>query len=277
MAKLALPVENTLLMPKPNTRILLAEDNPANQMVIKSILEFAQLSVDVVSNGYEAIEAVQQIPYDIVLMDVSMPGMDGMLATQAIRALSTEVANIPIVALTAHSLNGDKERFVAAGMNDYLSKPIDRIATLNCIAFWTKNSPSEKNLSALNSDIKVLSRNFSEYLLVDESVLKQLVIDTSASTVSELISLYIVESKQCLEIIKKSLDEQDMASLAFEVHSISSSALAHGNSRLGEQGRYIELLCRTDKEQQAISISNEFVITAVASFRELQQRSEQGF
>ncbi|MFT6139434.1 MAG: PAS domain S-box-containing protein [Psychromonas sp.] len=131
-------------LPLANTRVLLAEDNPANQMVIKSILEFAKLRVDVVSNGYEAVEALRNLPYDIVLMDISMPEMDGMSATRAIRKLSCAASQIPIIALTAHTLSGDKERFINAGMDDYIGKPINRATALNCIARWTEGvTPAE--------------------------------------------------------------------------------------------------------------------------------------
>jgi|LWDU01.1.fsa_nt_gi signal transduction histidine kinase/CheY-like chemotaxis protein len=131
-------------IPPADTRILLAEDNPANQMVIRSILEHAGLQVDIVANGREAVEAVRTIPYDIVLMDISMPLMDGMEATKAIRHLSSEARRIPIVALTAHALAGDREHFLAVGMDDYLTKPIDRAATLHCITHWSKLSRGKR-------------------------------------------------------------------------------------------------------------------------------------
>jgi PAS domain S-box-containing protein len=121
-----------------DTRILLAEDNVINQKVIKNLLNAKGLFVDVVSNGEEALAAVASQSYDIVLMDVSMPGMDGMTSTKKIRQLSGAISKIPIVALTAHTLSGDRERIMASGMDDYLEKPIDILAMLNCIARWTE-------------------------------------------------------------------------------------------------------------------------------------------
>ena len=107
-------------------RILVAEDNHINQKVIKSLLRSLKGEIDIAENGLEAVQAVQRKDYDIVLMDVQMPEMDGPTATREIRALTGAVANIPIIAITANAMKGDREKYLAAGMNDYVSKPIDR-------------------------------------------------------------------------------------------------------------------------------------------------------
>ena len=106
-------------------RILLAEDNPVNQLVATRILEKQGYALEVASNGHEAIEILARQPFDLVLMDVQMPEMDGIETTKAIRekeARSDE--HIPIVAMTAHAMKGDKERCLDAGMDDYVAKPI---------------------------------------------------------------------------------------------------------------------------------------------------------
>lgn len=136
-------VSNSML-PPPGTRILLAEDNPANQALFQAILEKAGLTVDVASDGQEAIDACREIPYDLVLMDISMPEVDGITATKEIRATNSPCGRIPIIALTAHSLDGDKERFMEAGMNNYLSKPVDKNVLLSMIAKWV-SSPTRFN------------------------------------------------------------------------------------------------------------------------------------
>ena len=106
-------------------RILVAEDNQINQVIAKDTLENAGHHVNVVANGLEAVDAVRDYPYDIVLMDVHMPEMDGPTATRKIRDLSGEKSSIPIIALTADAMVGDREKFIAAGMNEYVSKPFD--------------------------------------------------------------------------------------------------------------------------------------------------------
>ncbi len=119
---------NTPVIPfAPNKiRVLLVEDNSTNQQVALGLLRKLGLKADAVGNGQEAVETVINIPYDLILMDVQMPVMDGLQATRAIRALDKAAINtdIPIVAMTAHAMQGDKERCLAVGMNDYLSKPL---------------------------------------------------------------------------------------------------------------------------------------------------------
>ncbi|MBN2575246.1 MAG: response regulator [Deltaproteobacteria bacterium] len=116
-------------------RILVAEDNPMNVEVARQLLKRAGIECDVARNGAEALEAVARKRYDVVLMDIQMPGMDGMEATQRIREQEeTTGEHVPIVALTAHSMKGDRARFLAGGMDDYLAKPLDAARLYQVIA-----------------------------------------------------------------------------------------------------------------------------------------------
>lgn len=105
--------------------ILLAEDNKINQRLALAILEHAGHRIEIANNGQQAVEAVRRSDYDVVLMDSQMPILDGMQATQQIRQLPLPKCNIPIIALTANAMAGASEQYLAAGMNDYISKPID--------------------------------------------------------------------------------------------------------------------------------------------------------
>ncbi len=117
---------NSLRESRPPLRLLVAEDNPVNRTVTTRILEKRGHLVRGVEDGRLAVEAVQREPFDAVLMDIQMPGMDGLAATSAIRAAERGSGRrVPIVALTAHAMRGDRERFLAAGMDDYVSKPVD--------------------------------------------------------------------------------------------------------------------------------------------------------
>ena len=106
-------------------RILIAEDNDVNQKVIAAMLGKSNHRVDIVSNGIEAVSAVIRGSYDLVLMDVQMPEMDGVTATKRIRELDGELSKIPIIALTANAMKGDEQKYREAGMDDYVSKPIE--------------------------------------------------------------------------------------------------------------------------------------------------------
>jgi CheY-like chemotaxis protein len=104
-------------------RILLAEDNAVNQKLALRILEQMGYRADVASNGIEAVESIERQIYDVILMDVQMPEMDGLDATRQIRKL-TDTVQPHIIAMTANAMEGDREMCIAAGMNDYISKPI---------------------------------------------------------------------------------------------------------------------------------------------------------
>jgi len=120
-------------------RVLLAEDNTANQMIAEAMLTRSGLSVDAVGNGLEALEAIRARSYQVVLMDIDMPEMDGLEATRRIRALGGTRARTPIVAMTAHAMRGDREKFLAEGVDDYIVKPISRDGLIRCVARWIGN------------------------------------------------------------------------------------------------------------------------------------------
>ncbi len=126
----------------PDTRILLVEDNPVNQEVALGILDDFGLSADVAGNGLEAINSLEfspaTAPYELVLMDCQMPEMDGYEATELIRAGKTGIRNkkIPIIAMTANAMKGDKERCLESGMSDYLTKPIDGVTLERKLQLW---------------------------------------------------------------------------------------------------------------------------------------------
>ena len=108
-------------------RILVAEDNPNNQLLIKIILQKLGLDVTIVENGQLAVEKYQSENFDLVFLDINMPIMDGLTALKHIRAYEKDIQKYtPIIALTANSINGDRERYIDEGMDNYLSKPFDR-------------------------------------------------------------------------------------------------------------------------------------------------------
>ncbi len=123
---------------RPKIRILVAEDNPVNQKVAQAMLKKMGLQSDVVVNGREAVNTLQTIPYDLVLMDCQMPEMDGFEATRRIRNGASGVINpgIPIIAMTAFAMQGDKEKCIQAGMSDFIAKPVQKRELAELLARW---------------------------------------------------------------------------------------------------------------------------------------------
>ena len=128
----ALPITITFTSKK----LLLVEDNPVNQKVmVKTLTKLGFTHVDVAEDGEQGVETFRRSQYDLILMDISMPRKSGTEATREIRGLGAE---IPIIAMTANALKGDAERFIAAGMSDYIAKPVDRRVLVDMLIKWLK-------------------------------------------------------------------------------------------------------------------------------------------
>ena len=115
----------------------MVEDNEINQALMLAMLAPLNHLVDIAADGHEAVAAARRTAYDIVLMDINMPKMDGVEATRIIRAMGGAFAAVPIIAVTANAMVGDREQYLAAGLSDYLSKPIDRTQLIETIEKWT--------------------------------------------------------------------------------------------------------------------------------------------
>jgi two-component system, sensor histidine kinase and response regulator len=136
------------------SRILLVEDNEINQQVAKEILEGAGLIVEIADNGKIAVDAVNENEYDAVLMDVQMPVMDGYTATKEIRS-NSKFDRLPVIAMTANAMAGDKEKSLEAGMDDHISKPIDPDMLFGTLEKWIKTTSSGKSKGAVSASKSV--------------------------------------------------------------------------------------------------------------------------
>jgi len=121
-------------------QVLLVEDNEINQQVAMEILQGAGLKVTVANNGQEGIDAARKNEYDVILMDIQMPVMDGYTASREIRNLKSEIRNVPIIAMTAHAMAGDEDKSLRAGMNGHVTKPIDPDQLFSTLKKWIKPS-----------------------------------------------------------------------------------------------------------------------------------------
>ncbi|MEP6895659.1 MAG: response regulator, partial [Chloroflexota bacterium] len=147
---------------KLNLRLLLAEDNTINQKLAVTVLQKAGYSVDTVDNGLEAVSKAKTNQYNAILMDVQMPIMDGFEATQQIRAWEQENGtHIPIIAMTAHAMQGDRERCLAAGMDDYVTKPLQPRVLFSALDRWIQNDSSTTESQESTQDYSVSADTFS--------------------------------------------------------------------------------------------------------------------
>ncbi|MCC6574584.1 MAG: response regulator [Planctomycetes bacterium] len=141
------PAAEKVLPGRPNRRVLIAEDNAVNQKLASKILEKLDCHIDVAGNGREAVALVQQIPYDLVFMDCQMPEMDGYDATREIRRLFKAVRHVPIIAMTANALQGDREKCLAAGMDDYISKPMKLEDIRDALSRWLPADTAKSSIA----------------------------------------------------------------------------------------------------------------------------------
>jgi two-component system sensor histidine kinase/response regulator len=230
-------------------RILVAEDNVINREVAFSQLQSLGYSTDMVINGREAVEAVKNQKYNVVLMDCQMPEMDGFEATAEIRRLEGESNHTVIIAMTAHALEGEREKCLAAGMDDYLSKPV-KIETLReMLEKWTISEGEEYDASLEESNI---SFRKIEQEVVDLSILKgfrDLQQPGQPNLVNKLIGLFIEDITERLESLKKALTEEDVSTIRQQAHTIKGAAGNIGARRMAELCK--ELKQKSDENAEA--------------------------
>lgn len=205
-----------------SAKILLVEDSPTNQAVLSAMLRKAGHQVEVVDNGVAAINAVQANRYDVVLMDVAMPEMDGIEATLRIRALSGAAAIVPIIAMTAHAFEGYRERCLAVGMNDFATKPISKQHLLDLVGRWCGEGVLPQSLEQFTQS----QAPGSQWL--DDQVLLDLSVDAGIEDISPLIDIFIDELLLRQSLIKDAIENQSLSVLAQEVHVLKSTAATFG-------------------------------------------------
>ena len=223
-------------------RILVAEDNIVNQKVALRQLERLGYAADAVANGLEVLDAVQRIPYDLVLMDCQMPEMDGYQATIAIRKREGESRHTKIIAMTANALGGDRDRCIAAGMDDYISKPVKQETLAAAIERWTTEPEESKPTENTWGDMPIDSSNVVDADVIGE--LRSLQSSANDDFFNHLIDLFIEETPQRLSAIRKAVVSSDPISLAREAHALKGSSAHLGATRMNaiceileEQGR----------------------------------------
>jgi len=224
-------------LPSLQGRVLLAEDNPANQLIGQTILERIGLQVGVAANGYEVIEALRSVPYDLILMDINMPEMDGIEATASIRELPGTLASIPVIAMTALAMPGDRERFLSQGMDGYISKPIIREELYDCIARILKG---HEPLSAPESSSNDIKPTDTDTTIFDPKILDVLVENVGAELMPQIIDSYLSEVVVRIEAITSAADCGNCELVEMEAHPLKSSSTIFGAMGLAELASKLE-------------------------------------
>ncbi len=243
---------------KQKVRILLAEDNVVNQLVAVKILEKLGYHADAVADGLEAVNAVKTLPYDLVLMDVQMPEMDGLTATQEIRKLKKGTKNykIPIVAMTAHAMKGDREKCLEAGMDDYVSKPINPKELADAIERSVVGFERVRQEVQKENDAVVSSGN-----IFDKSALLEK-LGNDEEVYTEVIQLFLEDIPLKIEQLQEAFANNDTAVVKREAHTIKGAAGNVGALALQETANQIENAVRenqgTQKEEMLFKIKEEF-------------------
>jgi signal transduction histidine kinase/CheY-like chemotaxis protein len=210
-------------------RILLAEDNVVNQKLALRLLEQMGYRADVAANGLEAVAAVERQPYDVVLMDVQMPEMDGLEASREIIRRWPE-GRPRIVAMTANAMQGDRELCLAAGMDDYVSKPIRVEELIAALDRSAAQAPEPSRPAATD--------------VLDASTLKQLR-SAMGSGFDELLSTFVEDSQELMATLRRTLGRRDVDGFRRAAHSLKSNAASFGATTLSGLARDLETLARS--------------------------------
>ena len=203
-------------------RVLMAEDNLINQRVATRFLNKLGHSVRVVDNGEKAIRALQEDEFDVVLMDIQMPVMDGFKATTAIRKQEELTGHhIPIIAMTAYAMSGDRERCLTAGMDDYVSKPINEASVAKACSLITKFNRSSVDV-AVSNKIQEDAEIVPDQLVFDfPAALKRF--EGDGEFVNEICGLILNSVPELISSLKSAVEQQDCESAGKAVHTIKGS------------------------------------------------------
>ncbi len=234
-AKPALPDGDPVPLDR-KMRVLLAEDNPTNQVVAQILLKRLGVALDLVENGHEAVHAVRQREYDLVLMDCQMPECDGYEATREIRRLSGPRSQVPIIAMTAHTLEADRHRCLAAGMNGFIPKPVTQENLSAVLQEWQKVRPTEPEVipASLTAGLpKTQTRMWNP-----QSFLEALQGDRETARMA--LEVFLSEFPKQLKDLREALNLKDFGRIRRCAHRLKGSALELQIERLREQARQVE-------------------------------------
>jgi CheY-like chemotaxis protein/HPt (histidine-containing phosphotransfer) domain-containing protein len=248
-------------------QILLVEDNLVNQKVARAMLERAGHRVAVAAHGAEAVARVEAESYDIILMDIQMPVMDGLEATRLIRGRSDAKAQLPIVAMTANAMQGAREEYLAAGMDGYLSKPIDARTMLDLV-----DHLGGVQRPALPPPIQATKpASASEVPAIDEPQFDSIRQVLAPHDFNELINAFLEGAADRLARIEHLADAGEFDAVCREAHDMVSTAGNFGARRVESAARQLEAACRNRDRPAAEAAATTLRREADTAFRLMRQ------
>lgn len=238
-------------------RILLAEDNPVNQEVAAAMLRRRGHHVDIVGDGQTAVTAARTGAYDLILMDIQMPMMDGLAATRAIRE-TTPLTDLPIVAMTAHAMSGERERCLEAGMTAYLPKPFKPHELFAAVEGWgvavtgaqPHSDPTVDETADVPVDLDEFRRSMREAGVED--------------AVGTLLDTFLQDAPQRMKALTQATDAADTAAIEASAHAFKSAARTIMARRLADLLQQLEDAGENDDVEQARSLMDEVQATYTA-------------
>ena len=241
--------------------ILLAEDNRINQKFATALLTKAGHKVVLAENGHQAVDAARHERFDAILMDIQMPDLDGIGATREIRALPPPKNKVPIIALTAHAMAGAKADFLAAGMDDYIAKPVQPEILLAKLALIADGiGDSEPGIPARAAP------HIDDVPVLDLEKLASLTDSLSVDTVRDFLKMFLADMAGHIAAITP----DDPNAAARSAHAIVSAAGNIGVARLSALAKLLETACRNGDQREAARLSGELHVLATASEREIR-------
>ncbi len=250
-----------------NAKVLVAEDNYVNQQVALEILQSFECQVTVATDGAEAVKEIKRESFDIVFMDCQMPNMDGFAAAGAIRRLENGEGRIPIVAMTAHAMKGDRERCLAAGMDDYVSKPIDPESVLKVLHRWLPAAkPAGEQMADRVDAGATYEEEIGEALILD---LKQAMWVTGGRVrmFRRVATVFLQHMPARVEELRHAVDREDLSECTRLAHSIKGASASVGGQRLRDAALELEIRTREKGLDGARQLS-EAVYTEFHQLRE---------
>ncbi len=242
-------------------KILLVDDNDVNRKVATGILKKSGCEVVEARDGFEAIDLAQKDVYDLIFMDIQMPKMNGVKATQKIKALKLK-NQPPIVAMTAYSMEEDRQKFLDSGLDDYLAKPIKAEILINKVKTWLKFEPKQVTTESFEE--------IGEDLVINQNTLNQLAKFGGQELIESTLKEFEEEAELLVKNIKKFLKEKSYEAMRGELHTLKGNAGTLGIEKLSNQAATIEKLLKANKFDDL----EEEVSQLVLRFKEFKESSQ---